>query len=263
MWYQDRAELDRISKVGVRTYFNDQGDPVVRMHSSFLLVCERDDTAFTIPVMVTGNWEAWNATAISNELSEPFTRFIDVGANVGYYGVMAATSGVPTVMFEPNPALIPFIEESVRINKCENNALIRNFGLGSNDATMKLYTHDKHSGANSLFGSGDQYIEVKIKTLDDSIFPMHSYKYVVKVDVEGFERNVWEGAKTLRETTDNVWFCEWVPARFTDAENRDFLEDVLQSHDLQIVNHHGGFRAVSVNDALSVQFETIVFRKRK
>src|SRR6478609_2335070 len=97
MWYHDRAELDRISRVAVTSFFNDRGNPVVRLNASFWLECERDDTAFTIPVMATGNWEAWNAVAISSEYSDSDARFYDIGANVGYYTLAAASSGVPTL----------------------------------------------------------------------------------------------------------------------------------------------------------------------
>jgi FkbM family methyltransferase len=267
MWYSDRRELDKISKAGVYSYFNDRGNPVVRMHSSFWLECEREDTAFTIPVLSTGNWEAWNAVAISGELEHPNTMFIDVGANVGYYGVMAACGGTPTWMFEPNPDLVENIFISLALNRA-SKAAVFNKGLGDKEASMKLYKHENHSGANSLFGTGDDYIEVDVTTLDNIIMPdfesrLDLYdKYVIKVDVEGYERNVWDGAKLLRQSADTLWFCEWVPERFTSAENREWLTEVLETHDLQFVTYDGSFRSVGVGEACQADFEMIVFRKR-
>ena len=99
----------------------------------------------------------------------------------------------------------------------------------------------------------------------------------VQVDVEGHERNVWDGYTASKETTrtlmkdgttqdfhfgDDIWFVEWVPCRHGIDYNREWLEEVLETHDLQMVNYDGTLRPVGIEEALDVEFETIVFRKR-
>lgn len=266
MWYQSRSELDLISKAGLFSYTNEHGNPVVRLHSSFWLECEPDDTAFTEPVKRTGNWEAWNAVAISNELRNDDPEFIDVGANVGYYTIMAATSRVQTISFEPNPKLIEFIRRSIVLNNCSPDVCVVNKAIGDKQETLKLYNHAGHSGANSLYGDGEDFIEVEVTTLDEvykDISPFIDYKRVVKADVEGFEKQVWDGSNDFRmKFKDNVWFVEWVPVRHGEEYNREWLDEVLKTHDLQMVNHDGSLRNVTIDDALAVEFETIVFRSR-
>ncbi|AWN04393.1 methyltransferase [Rhodococcus phage Grayson] len=265
MWYQSRSELDLISKAGLYYYINDRGNPVVRMHSSFWLECESDDTAFTEPVKRTGNWEAWNAVAMSNEWKTPLSVFIDVGANVGYYSIFAATSGVGVCAFEPNPDLIEFINRSKDLNNIATIG-VHNLAVGEKKDTLKLYKHVGHSGANSLYGEGDDFIETEVTTIDAYRWSWKedkNRKHVIKVDVEGFEREVWNGSTEFRQSCrQNVWFVEWVPVRHGEEYNREWLDEVLKTHDLQMVNHDGSLRNVTIDDALAVEFETIVFRSR-
>lgn len=265
MWYQDRGELDRISEAGVYHYISQNGNPIVRMNASFWLECEKDDTAFTEPAMRTGNWEAWLAVAIMRELNDDPAKptFIDIGANNGYYTLMAATAGYVTVTFEPNPLLVDIMDRSLRLNNVDNFET-HCIALSDKEGTAKLYQQPNHSGASSLESSeNSHFIEVEIDLLDVYYMPYEDDEHVVlKVDVEGHERNVWNGAKITRETTNNVWFLEWVPVRHGEEYNREWLTEVLETHDLQMVNYDGTLRPVGIEEALEVEFETIVFRKR-
>lgn len=267
MWYQNRYELDRISEAGRYHYFAENGNPVVRMNASFWLECEKDDTAFTQPAINTGNWEAWVATAIMRELHESshevMPTFVDVGANNGYYTLMAASAGFEVCSFEPNPVVCDMVQRSLFLNNC-SEVFLNQAAVSDKYGKAQLSQHENHSGANSLEGDKDYSIEVDVVTLDDSI-PEYYPEYVtliIKVDVEGHERNVWRGAREIRETTDNIWFLEWVPCRHGIEYNREWLTEVLETHDLQMVNYDGSLRPVGIEEVLEVEFETIVFRKR-
>lgn len=256
-----RSELDRVSLDGLKLYTADNGNPVVFMNNAFWLECEVNDTAFTEPVKRTGNWEAWVATAIYNELNSAPCEFIDVGTNVGYYTLMAQSMGIYTTSFEPNETLVDMVMRSTDINGMRGLGIIVHCALGSTRETLKLYTHENHSGANSLCGPGDNYIEVEVWPLD-ALYVPDQIKQVLKVDVEGFEREVWDGAKTLRSHRETVWFLEWVPVRRGKEYNREWLHEVLETHDIQMVNYDGSLRYIGVEEALNVEFETIVFRSR-
>lgn len=267
MWYQNRYELDRISEAGRYHYFGDNGNPIVRMNASFWLECEKDDTAFTQPAINTGNWEAWVATAIMNELKEldiaegPY--FLDVGANNGYYSMMVASAGYDVCSYEPNKDLIHMIKRSARLNNLipYHGLFLYPYAVSDVDNdTRVLHTHENHSGAASLEGEGEGF-EVMTITLDKSA-PVEDESVVIKVDVEGHERNVWRGAERIRALKSNVWFLEWVPCRHGIEYNREWLEEVLETHDLQMVNYDGSLRPVGIEEVLEVEFETIVFRKR-
>ena len=290
MWYKDRTELDLISKAGVHYYTGENGNPIVRMNASFWLECEKDDTAFTNPAINTGNWEAWVATAIMRELHEtPMNKgveFLDVGANNGYYSIMAASAGFYVHSFEPDPNSFEILNRNVVHNKLnawhygahiiDKKVKTYNVAVSDLESHAFLHQHPTHSGANSLEGEGEEGVEVQTYPLG-YFFPGDGHHHVIKVDVEGHERNVWNGY-TARNTTTrfalengeteirrcggDVWFVEWVPVRWGKEYNREWLNEVLETHDLQMVNYDGSLRPVGVEEALDVEFETIVFRKR-
>lgn len=265
MLFTNRDELDRVSKAGLEVRDDTDGSKLVKMHGSFWLVCEKDDDAFTPPVMRTGNWEAWNTVAIMRELghlSRP--TFIDVGANVGYFAMTAWTEGYDTWAFEPNPTVMELLHRSAEMNQELGDQATLIFcpkGVGDKPGSLFLHDFDGHSGANSFVYGPESGIEVDIVTLDNNI-KFKERTYILKVDVEGFEREVWDGAKELRAKSHNVWFLEWVPVRHGYDYNKEWLEEVLLTHDLQMVNYDGTLRAVGLEEALVVDFEMIVFRKR-
>ena len=275
MWYQNRYELDQISSAGRYHYFADNGNPIVRMNASFWLECEKDDTAFTQPAINTGNWEAWVATAIMRELHEQGneTEFVDIGANNGYYSMMVSSAGYGVTAFEPNPTLVEMLERSAKLNNISQSyENPKSFGVNQvalsdvdpydkngKPNLAQLYTHSNHSGASSLEGEGEGFT-VRLSNLDFEIMPLETT--VLKVDVEGHERNVWNGSSDLRQNEDTIWFVEWVPVRWGKEYNREWLTEVLQTHNLQMVNYDGTLRPVGIEEALQVEFETIVFRKR-
>lgn len=264
MLFRSRDELDSISKAKLEVNDDSDGSKVVKMHGSFWLVCEKDDDAFTPPVMRTGNWEAWNTVAIMRELGTlPGPTFVDVGANVGYFAMTAWTEGYETIAFEPNPDVVDLLMRSAYMNAEMTDAGIKIVpkGVGDKPGTLFLHDFDGHSGANSFVYGPDTGTEVEIVTLDDSI-DQKKRVFILKVDVEGFEREVWDGAKELRAESHNVWFLEWVPVRHGYDYNKEWLEEVLLTHDLQMVNYDGSLRAVGLEEALVVDFEMIVFRKR-
>lgn len=266
MWYANRTDLDLIALAG-RQMIDVEGIPVYRMNGNFWLACEPTDTAFTPSARDAGTWEAWVSTAISKELMPGRKRhmFVDVGANVGYYSFLAERLGANVASFEPNKDLARYWE----ITRIMNNCLFKPpylfwEGIGAQPEIKTSYVHENHTGALSFYEGDTVGQEYPIVTLDYRLQPRPGdfQNIVVKVDVEGFEREVWDGAVELREYSNNVWFLEWVPIRHGIEYNRNWLEEVLRTHDLQMVSTDGFCYPIGVEEALSVEFETIVFRKR-
>lgn len=275
MYYRNRAELDRISHAGATWYKNEHGNPVVRMNAQFWLECEAEDTAFTDNAKRTGNWEAWVATAISREITESKAVFFDIGANVGYYTLMSVMANVPTVSYEPNHSVLELLNRSVRLNRAGSSELwIRPQALSDKIGTETFYVNPKHSGAGTIIPQTSESVssdnlekhEIHTVSLDDEFQNLPHFeadKIVLKVDAEGAERKIWSGSKNFRDCYSTVWFIEWVPERSSEEENEMFLRDVLETHDLQVVQDDGSLRPVGVGETLLLDFETLVLRKRE
>ena len=113
---------------------------------------------------------------------------VDIGAQYGDYAILCSKVYKAKVYtFEPLPENFKEITENIKINGLnERQIQAFNVALGNKDKTEVLsYSGDM---ANNI-GEGEK-IEVKFRTLD-------SYKIkpdIMKIDVEGFELDVLEGA---------------------------------------------------------------------
>jgi FkbM family methyltransferase len=151
-------------------------------------------------------------------LSEPGDISLDVGANIGYMSLILAQKVGPAglvVSFEPNPVLHGLIERNlqvwaksslapIRLEKCalsfrDGQATLAipagfdaNQGIASLDAAGSDVTH---SDVTHLDATGTEFT-VAVRRLDCFGFDRIG---VMKIDVEGHEAHVFEGARQLLE----------------------------------------------------------------
>jgi FkbM family methyltransferase len=138
--------------------------------------------------------------AIAAEL-RPGDVFFDVGANVGFFSLIASRIVSPTgtvVAFEPVPEIAHQLEANARINGLKNIRVL-NMAVAERDGEMRLQL-TAHPGGATLEGFGRPHdrtgtISVPARTLDSLIaigeVPAPS---VIKIDVEGAEAAVLVGA---------------------------------------------------------------------
>lgn len=124
----------------------------------------------------------------------------DVGANIGIwtYFLSKLDHKLNIYSFEPNPNVSKMLIENTKNIK---NITIEKCGIGNNDTKADFYIHPSHG--RSSFGytneySGCKVISVPVATLDSYIKKNESnFPSLIKVDVEGFEPEVWEGMQSL------------------------------------------------------------------
>jgi FkbM family methyltransferase len=123
--------------------------------------------------------------------------FVDVGANEGYFCVIASRKGALVHAIEPQSRLIAVIQQNARLN----NVAFRTHRLGLSDAAGTATLHlssSINSGASSLFtqGAGEA---VATTTLDALLSDEQVRKVrLLKIDCEGAEQLVVPGgARTL------------------------------------------------------------------
>ena len=143
-------------------------------------------------------------------IDQPKGLVIDVGMNIGWFTLYSRAMGHDIVGFDPNPIMHSRVCESLKLNNWQDDSSVSlyAFGLGDEVATLKLTT-GKNPGKSSfhedrLAPKQRKYIEVPVTTLDilasqkgwlDTSFdlPIH----LLKVDVEGYEPQVFRGATNL------------------------------------------------------------------
>lgn len=122
---------------------------------------------------------------------------IDIGANIGIYGHYFNRKGLFVHSFEPNKLLRPFIELNVPNGECHQIA------LGNENGTINLINiSNDNQGRNrtchTIPNDNVEYDVVSLKRLDD--INIDSKVFLIKIDVEGYEEQVWNGMKeTLKK----------------------------------------------------------------
>ena len=124
--------------------------------------------------------------------------FVDVGANVGTYTVLAAScKGARTICFEPIPDTFKNLLDNISVNKIQNLVNAYEVALGKSKGNINFTTdHDTMNHVVEKEKSKND-INVKMSTLDISLIGLSPI--LIKIDVEGFETEVINGGvQTLK-----------------------------------------------------------------
>jgi FkbM family methyltransferase len=121
--------------------------------------------------------------------------FVDVGANIGSYSVLAAGAvGARTIAFEPAPRAFECLLDNLRLNDLGSLVDARNEGVGAQHGHQRFTTHlDTVNHVVTDAEPAGASVDVPITTLDAAIGA--SAARMIKVDVEGYETAVIDGGE--------------------------------------------------------------------
>lgn len=151
------------------------------------------------------NWK------FAQTLIDDWTRAIDVGTNNACNAIHYAKRFTTVECFEPTPLAQQLWLNTVRDNNVSNVTLYKN-AVGEREYTTEIVTHAKNGGHNHLSNNdrprwtGTKWTERTPKALERVCVPvdvktLDSYNFTnvgfIKIDVEGYEKFVLEGAQDL------------------------------------------------------------------
>jgi FkbM family methyltransferase len=156
-----------------------------------------------------GEYEPWQ-TRIYRSLIRPGDVCLDVGANFGWYSTLFALwcgdSGAVHA-FEPVPAISEMTADALGLNGVADKVHLCRFGLGDACGQFVVYQFDGLShGHASAFDLGRQDARpttCEVRTLDDYVRERSLGRVdFIKMDVEGYEREVLLGGRALLSGED-------------------------------------------------------------
>jgi FkbM family methyltransferase len=128
-------------------------------------------------------------------LLKPEDIFVDVGANIGSYTILAsAVSGAKSISFEPVPTTFRHLKNNVAVNNIESLVELKNAGVGKEKGSLSFtsgYDTMNHVITDSSHANSGNIL-VDIVTLDEVL--AERIPVLMKIDTEGFEMSVLEGA---------------------------------------------------------------------
>jgi FkbM family methyltransferase len=177
-------------------------------------------------LLYAGTYEPEVTDLFRNELRAG-DQFLDVGANVGYFSMLALSCGAEVIAFEPDPISAAVWRLNCRLNDGGMRAQLHECGLGEHQEALMFHRTEVANVGRSGFKTqgGVESLRVQVQKLDDlSVACGLRAGSVWKLDVEGFESEVLRGAQeALRAFKPRLILFE-ADSRETDAAPFELLE---------------------------------------
>lgn len=166
-----------------------------------LLVHDERDRFVSRRIREEGIWEPYE-TSLLLDLLAPGGVFVDVGANLGYFSIVAASAvgeGGTVFAFEPEPENFRLLQANAELNGLQPRIHAVQAGLAAGDGQGRLYLSDTNLGDHRIRAAGDgrdslpivlmdggQYLDGRVSRID-----------LLKVDTQGSEYEVMLGLMPL------------------------------------------------------------------
>ena len=192
------------------------------MHPSIKKVI-RDSTLFELDISDYMQWYIWAGLKdlswkfATKDAKGPYT-IIDVGANVGAFciktGAFLVNNNIDStvIAFEPNPYVFKKLAKNLSLNeKLKNTVQVEPLGVSNKKEKLEFQWNKNNSGGGRFISKKDSANEnielIKVVTIDDYVKVNNiSNISFIKVDVEGFEPFVLQGAKeTIEKFNPNIF----------------------------------------------------------
>ncbi len=131
------------------------------------------------------------------QVLRPGDVFVDIGANLGYFTLVAANavgrSGCVHA-FEPEPRNFALLQRNVVLNSFSHVAC-HQMAIGARSSAATLHLSGANLGAHSLMDKQDlgDGITVPLKTLVDALANESRPLRMIKIDIQGLEMDVLKG----------------------------------------------------------------------
>ena len=155
------------------------------------------------------NWEQ-NDLDFVIENGEQDKIFIDIGAWIGPYTLIAASMGMKVYAFEPDKIAFQDLKKNIELNSFKYKPKIFNFGLSKLKSKAYLYsnTNDFGKSESGLINYKNQgntkKTQIELKNFSNEINKIKSHNLnskikILKIDVEGgeflFEKQIYDLVK--------------------------------------------------------------------
>jgi FkbM family methyltransferase len=226
-------------------------------------------------LLIHGEWEP-EETEVFKKLLKPGDVFVDVGANIGYYTLLAVRCGASRVYsFEPQENTYELLGKNVIINWMTSVVTFERLAVFSHTTNLDFFARNAYPGNSSIgvssaeqlqkwFDTADR-VRVPAVSLDDYFSDKPGQIDLLKVDVEGAEAAVFEGARRILSSNPDIRIlCEWSPDQMATAkQNSERLVQLWAELGFRAFALHTGLEEVSLKSLPgSGYMNLLLLRKR-
>jgi FkbM family methyltransferase len=211
------------------------------------LKIQTNQTNYLTQLIYWEGYENFEYTKLFLELIKRVKGFYDVGANIGYYSLLAAVENpqVKITAFEPAKGPLHYLKANVNLNnfnqiKVESLALSQNEGdITFHEVKSKKYPYLEYNlagtGSEEELNKGEAFEVnvVKATTLDSYFKNNPGPLDLIKIDTEGTEHLILESAETVLSEVKPIIICETL-----FLSNEEQLEYIFKKHGYGFYNHY-------------------------
>lgn len=161
-----------------------------------------------------GVWEHSQINLFTNYLKEyPSAMFIDVGLNIGMYGLVAAANKHKVIAFEPLKLNLNRVCSTINFNKF-TNIQIYPYAITNSETKVSFKTPKTNAGGTSVTDqlnlTGEENVDYAFAYTFDSFNIVYDGPILMKIDIEGHECQMFEQIKTFFSKNDvKLIMIEW------------------------------------------------------
>ncbi len=188
-------------------------------------------------------------TQIFKRVVEDGYTVVDIGANIGYFTLLAARlvgKKGKVYAFEPEPRNYNMVLKNIALNGYENVVPVQK-AVSNASGVVKLYLSSKDIGAHTIRQHHDkmqfdekesgEFVEVESVTLDEFFNDKRHPIDVIKMDIEGAEMAALSGMdRIIRENQNVKVFIEFYPSAIREMgySPEEFVRKLL-NYDFSII----------------------------
>ena len=145
--------------------------------------------------------------AALREHLKPGDTFVDAGANIGFFTILASKlvgPGGKVIAVEMMPDTAAILHRHIARNACDNVTVVENALARTSDEELRATVNDGRFGMASIVsGQGARSITVRTRTLDDILSDVGRVA-LMKMDLEGAELLALQGALSVLPKIDAI-----------------------------------------------------------
>ena len=206
-----------------------------RVMNSFPMYVDTRDIFLTTRLLLSGEWEPAE-TQLMLRLVRPGMTFVDVGANFGYFTLLAA-AGVGDAghvyAFEPEARNLEILDRNLQLNGYLDRVKVFRNAVLDGPKKVQLHRNRRNFGNHTLFvtdrkNAETEPVAVDAVALDDAVEGSADF---IKIDAEGSEPLIFRGMRKLMARSPRlVILAEFnLPAlQAAGFVPRDFLRELAE-----------------------------------
>lgn len=233
------------------------------------------DMSLAPHILLDGYWEQWITNVFRSQI-KPGMKVVDIGANIGWYSLLAADligSEGELHAFEANPEMADLTYRNIMINGFLDRVNVINKAVYRETTILEFKVFEKYMGSSGIFvdkktaasfNDAVKSLSVDAVSLDDHFAAGTKIDYI-KIDAEGAEPYILQGARRLLAENPRITIMmEFAPSIIaTSYGSAEKFVGEIKSLGFEIwrISTDSTLHSSSLGDLLSVSHCDIILKR--